>query len=314
MEKKVLFLVLVLGAVIVVSQLSHRGNFEAQGETRLKRFSSYEELKSFMETSKGSLYFNGWSTLRPLSLTEASEGSTSQTSTSLDYSTTNIQVKGVDEADAVKTDGEYIYICSGKNITILKAYPAEEAEILSQIKLNGTTKGIFVNGDRLAVLEEDFGSHEKVSVKTSIKVYDVSDKMTPVLKRNVSIEGYYFNSRMIEDHVYTLVNYPAHSYKGKVVLPNINFDDKVQEIPASAIYYSNVSDQYYTFTTVIAINTQNHEEAPTYEPFLLGATRTLYVSPSNIYITFPNTTLQSTLLWQTSSNREPNGHPFIEFI
>lgn len=38
-----------------------------------------------------------------------SEGSNAQEE---DYSTTNIQVEGVDEADVVKTDGEYLYIVS----------------------------------------------------------------------------------------------------------------------------------------------------------------------------------------------------------
>jgi len=41
-----------------------------------------------------------------------------------EHSTTNIQVAGVDEADTVKTDGEYLYVVSGPNIYILKAYPS----------------------------------------------------------------------------------------------------------------------------------------------------------------------------------------------
>ncbi|NLC67814.1 MAG: hypothetical protein GX754_03290, partial [Clostridiaceae bacterium] len=48
-----------------------------------------------------------------------------------DYSGTNIQVEGVDEADVVKTDGEYIYQVNGKRerITIIKAYPAGEMKV-----------------------------------------------------------------------------------------------------------------------------------------------------------------------------------------
>lgn len=301
MGKKVLFLVLLLGTVIAVAQLPYLNEPETQGQTRLNKFSSYEELKSYVNASKEApSYYSDWSMLRPLSSTAAFESSYGRTSTSLDYSTTNIQVEGVDEADVVKTDGEFIYIGSGKNITILKAYPAEEAEILSQITLNGTLKGIFISRDKLVVLEENSGSYETVSVKTSIKVYDVADRMNPVLKReNVSLDGYYFNSRMIDDYVYTLINCPACSYKNEVVLPKIYSNDKVEEIRASTIYYSNVSDQYYTFTTVLAVNVQNHEQEPTHETFLLGATRNLYVSLSNIYITFPDTTLQSTLPWQS---------------
>ena len=37
-----------------------------------------------------------------------------------DYSGTNVQVKGVDEADIVKTDGSYIYYIAGNQLNILK--------------------------------------------------------------------------------------------------------------------------------------------------------------------------------------------------
>ena len=72
-----------------------------------------------------------------------------------DYSTTNIQVAGVDEADIVKTDGEYIYLASGNKTIIVKAYPPEQAQIVSEIEVEGTVIGIFINGDRLVVFEEE---------------------------------------------------------------------------------------------------------------------------------------------------------------
>jgi len=74
-----------------------------------------------------------------------------EVSPGFEYSTTNIQAAGVDEADIVKTDGEYIYLVSGNNVSILKAYPTEEAEVLSKMTFNDTYPvGIFVSGDRLA--------------------------------------------------------------------------------------------------------------------------------------------------------------------
>ena len=45
------------------------------------------------------------------------DGTTGEASTnSKDYSETNIQVEGVDEADILKTDGDYIYSISNNNI------------------------------------------------------------------------------------------------------------------------------------------------------------------------------------------------------
>lgn len=298
MGKKVLFLVLLLGTVIAAVPSLYPNEIEAQGQTRLKKFSSYEELKSFLKPGLNDPPHYGEAPTETFGFQTLSKGDAARAANAPGFSGTNIQVEGVDEADIVKTDGEYIYVASEGNIVILRAYPAEEAEVLSQIALNGTLKGFFINGDKLAVLEENFGSYETVSIRTSIKVYDVADKTNPVSKRNVSLDGHYFNSRMIDDYVYTLINCPAYSYKNEVALPKIYFNDEVEEIRASTIYYSNVSDQYYTFTTVLAVNMQNDVQEPTYEPFLLGATRNLYVSLNNIYITFPNTTLQSTLPWQ----------------
>lgn len=211
-----------------------------------------------------------------------------------EYSTTNIQVEGVDEADVIKTDGEYISIVSENSVVILKAYPPEEAQVLSQTKLNGTLRGIFINGDRLVVFEDEFGyygSYEKFipygTPKTFVKVYDVSYRESPVLKRNFSLDGSYFNSRMIGDYVYAVINQPAYFDDSAVALPKFYSDDHVEEMHATEIYYSDVPDYSYMFTTIVAINVQNDEQEPTHKTFLLGATHGMYVSLDNIYVTFP---------------------------
>ena len=87
-----------------------------------------------------------------------------------DYSETNVQVEGVDEADIVKTDGNYIYTITQGNwyygrwdvaeekeqnypkLVIAKAYPAEDAEIVSETSLGEFYPSeIFIHNDRLLV-------------------------------------------------------------------------------------------------------------------------------------------------------------------
>ena len=250
----------------------------------LKKFSSYEELKSFVKASSQVPYY--WGALDGRAGLPALMESYALKSTVPQYSTTNIQVEGVDEADIVKTDGEYIYVVSGKNVTIVKAYPAEEAEVLSQIRLNGTIKGIFINGDKLVVFEgKGFSPYD--TLRTSVKVYDISDRESPVLKRPVSVNGSYFNSRMIGDYVYAVITQPARYVENEVPLPIIDSGDRVEEIRASEIYYSDAPDHSYGYITILAVNVQNDEEEPTHKTFLLGATSSMYVSQNNIYITFP---------------------------
>jgi uncharacterized secreted protein with C-terminal beta-propeller domain len=285
--RKIIVLLALFTAIFVAVAPFHMGRSDIWGQTRyystsvqLRQFSSYEELESFVKANKEfSPYYN-----RPnqptgeLIPTLLSAESDSRPYILPEHSTTNVQVEGVDEADIVKTDGEFIYVISGKSIVILKAYPAEEAEILSQIQLNGALKGTFINRDKLVIFEER-------ATRTFIKVYDISDRGGPALIRNVSLDGSYFNSRMIGDYAYAVINKPAHLLNDGVSLPKIYSPNEVEEIPASDIYFTDAPDYSYTFTTIVAVNTQSDEE-PSHEAFLVGTTRVMYVSLNNIYIAF----------------------------
>jgi inhibitor of cysteine peptidase len=269
------------------------------GPVEISRFSSYEELKEFVNTNtqdKDMLNMPGrfWSG-------GAEEDALAPAPGESDYSTTNIQVAGVDEADIVKTDGEYIYFVSGNKTIIVKAYPPEQAQIVSQIELEGTIIGIFINGDRLVLFEQETpyylyyddvpavreSSVPYVSPKIFVKVYDISDRDNPRLQREVSSDGQYVSSRMIGDYAYVVVNEPVYEEEDEPILPEIRVRANETEIPATDIYYSNVSDYYYMYTTIIAVNTQNDDQEPTYETILLGASSNLYVSLNNIYLTIP---------------------------
>ncbi len=158
------------------------------------------------------------------------------------YSTTNIQVAGVDEADIVKTDGEYIYTLStasyrygegGSKLIIAKAYPAEASEILSETTLeNFYPQEMFIHGDYVLI----FGStRQEIPIYretpptppgmaraeimpypyypdfATIKIFDMSDRSDPELIRSVDFEGSYLSSRKIGPYVYFVINsYPKY--------------------------------------------------------------------------------------------------------
>lgn len=75
-------------------------------------------------------------------LRKAATGAVNQAASDDAYSTTNIQVEGVDEADIIKNDGRYLYTVSGGRVHILEAYPAEKARVLSTIRGEGRPTGI----------------------------------------------------------------------------------------------------------------------------------------------------------------------------
>jgi len=267
-----------------------------QPSALLKTFSSYEELRDFLATSMEyarQYYDRGvpeWvfpPTPIPLVADEA------KLAAGTAYSTTNIQVAGVDEADIVKTDGRYIYVVSGENIFILNAYPPEEAKLLSKISFNGTyPREIFVSGDKLVVFGYTlYRGYPQANEKTSIKVYDISDRAKPVLKRDLSMSGGYFSSRMIGDYAYILISQPAYVIYDTVVLPKVYIGKEVREIGATDVYYLNVTDVSYSFTTIVSLNVQKDREEPKYLTILMGAASGMYVSLNNIYVTFPKWTM-----------------------
>ena len=53
-----------------------------------------------------------------------------------DYSTTNVQEENVDEPDYLKNDGKYVYIVSRNTLSIIDAYPAEDASLILKIALD----------------------------------------------------------------------------------------------------------------------------------------------------------------------------------
>jgi inhibitor of cysteine peptidase len=168
MNNTKLFTVSFLATLLIISSVPlylYLKTPESSDQIALNKFSSYEELKTFLETASSlpkNYWVRGGETMLESSDAQVAvpsapvEPEPSETA-GTDYSETNIQVEGVDEADIVKTDGEYIYIVSGGTITIVKAYPPEEAKVLSKISLNGSITGIFINEDKLAVFETEYG-------------------------------------------------------------------------------------------------------------------------------------------------------------
>jgi uncharacterized secreted protein with C-terminal beta-propeller domain len=178
--------------------------------------------------------------------------------------------------------------------------------LLSKIPFEDTyLAGVFISedGNRLAVLgssyvayKEPVGVPDKPStfmwrpspegVKTFINVYDVSNKSEPKLTRNITMSGSYFSSRMIGEYVYAVMSQPAYIINETVILPKFYESEKTTDLDASQIYYSNVSDSYFTFTTIVAMNIMKDAQEPTNMTIMMGGASTMYVSLNNIYVTF----------------------------
>jgi uncharacterized secreted protein with C-terminal beta-propeller domain len=106
-----------------------------EGFGSLQRFSSTSELAAFLK--------NSTQIQRYYVMETAPNAKTDATLAGRDYSGTNVQVAGVDEADSVKTDGTYLYISRGTIVYIASAYPPQGARLLSRIDLREQVGGIY---------------------------------------------------------------------------------------------------------------------------------------------------------------------------
>ncbi len=295
-DKAIFLFVLILVSTVLVTAA-----FSSASADGLQKFHSYAELQAFLATNTQNPSTSDMGRLG------AFAGPMVLTASTNHYSTTNIQVAGVDEADSVKNDGTYIYTSSANHVSIVKAYPTSEAQLLSNLTFKGTVQGLYIDNTRLIVLWENYTYtpcqlcplmgiatsammpiYVGAALKTTASVYDISDRANPVLKQTVSTEGYYLGSRMIGDYLYTISSHYVWNYRGEVVLPQVTVDGKNSTIQAEEIYYSPQQDFSYVYTMIVAMNVHDDSANPVIQTYLLGASGTIYVSTENLYLTVPS--------------------------
>ncbi|MDO8427864.1 MAG: beta-propeller domain-containing protein [Candidatus Diapherotrites archaeon] len=151
------------------------------------------------------------------------------------YSSTNVQVEGVDEADFVKTDGQYLYIISKNHLIIAKAFPGDEAEVLFKQDLNQfNATEMFIQGNTLVLLGSTYEQVEWQETEplpaqsriapdyypqynsknfATIQVWDMTNKSNPNVQRTIDFEGSYLSSRKIGNYAYVAVqSYPDYRW------------------------------------------------------------------------------------------------------
>lgn len=131
-----------------------------------------------------------------------------------DYTGTNNQEEGVDEADLVKTDGTHIYVAQGDKLSIIQSWPAQETALVAELELGAYASQLFVHEDRALVFSYIY-NHEEGALDgfnlrsyggTRISLVDISDREHPTLLREIDVEGYMVNGRMIGGDAYVVLN------------------------------------------------------------------------------------------------------------
>ncbi len=109
------------------------------------------------------------------------------------FTGTNVQVAGVDEADLVKTDGQYIYsLLDSRNRLRIVEVNAGVVELVSSLDVGFTPSEMLLHEDTLLLLASDW----RVGPVTQIAQVDISDRESPELVAGLSIDGNYNGARL----------------------------------------------------------------------------------------------------------------------
>jgi len=162
-------------------------------------------------------------------------GSDDGASESPEHSDTNIQEEGVDEADIVKTDGDYIYLVTGSFFVVVKSWPAEQTWETGRLRIpDGQPTEMFIYGD-LAVIFSEVWNHEMPDSEwpdveapsarygrfMKVSIVDLSDRTKPAFIREVYLEGTYVSSRMVDGVVRLVV---ASTFGGPDIDEYVEYD------------------------------------------------------------------------------------------
>ena len=145
---------------------------------------------------------------------------------------TNTQVNGVDEADFVETDGQYLYVAHNGQLQIVGA----DLTVAYQTSLSGNVVGQFLAGDRLTVITQSgyswygpmvrmaWGPWWAIDPQTTVTVYDVTDRTAPTVVTQTMFDGRYQEARSVDGVVYLVLqrglDLPAPSYTDTPVTPD----------------------------------------------------------------------------------------------
>lgn len=217
----------------------------------------------------------------------SSTESSSSSSNTKDYSTTNIQVENVDEADIVKTDGDYIYSISEDNVIITDVKDPKQPKVVATIKSedDDIPEDIILYKDKLVVISTKGNQTQRYyynnRMNTVVKIYNITSREKPVLTKSYEMYEPYYTSRCIDNVLYVISSGNLRKEDDKIVV-GYNEDNMEKEMSIDKIKY--LKDVKTTKQTLISTVDLNNETADIKLDSYLMNISNAYVSENAIYL------------------------------
>ncbi|HWJ03584.1 MAG TPA: beta-propeller domain-containing protein [Verrucomicrobiae bacterium] len=226
--------------------------------------------------------------------------------TGSNFSQTNVQVEGVDEADIIKTDGKYIYQVNNRRVLITKAFPAAEMQVVNTLSFdaNFIPFELYVDASHLVVLGHNtmqnpipYQGSSSVSGKMiaplytqtlKVLIYDLKDREKPQQLREVELEGNYLSSRKIDSALYLVankyINYATIQQKPEDSVPHYRDSfgqGSLQPVDLNEIrYFPDSVEPNYLMVAALDLNQNTAMQVSTY----LGSGQNIYSSEHSLYV------------------------------
>ena len=235
--------------------------------------------------------YTGSSGIDPGSYTgSATTESITSTQSTKEYSTTNIQVENVDEADITKTDGDYIYSLSEDKVIITDVKDETQIKIASEIEPKGSNtipSDLILYNDKLIVISEkmkyssSYYYYKNYRNSTVVTVYDISDREQPKKIKDYQLEQPYYTSRCIDGRLYVISSGYLKEENDEII--TYYYEDGKKVDPG----YKNIKrikDIYTTDQTILSmLDLNNIEDTVKVNSYLMDV-ENAYVSENNIYL------------------------------
>ena len=208
-------------------------------------------------------------------------------SSTRDYSKTNIQVEGVDEADIIKTDGNYIYSLSESKVLITNVEDKNNPKIESTIEEGSSIPvDLILYKDKLVIISsKDISNNSRYyyynNSNTLVTIYDISNKSKPKLVKSVELYEPYETTRSIDGNLYVFSKGYLREKKNKVNR-NYKVDSKTKELDFKDIKY--LKNKKSNIQTLIAEVDLNNVKSEIKLSSYLFDISNAYVSKKNIYL------------------------------
>lgn len=257
---------------------------------QMKKFSNYNELASFLEEELVVL---------PGHDSHLDDGNSLNTATS--YSLNGEQEINVNQADILKTEGEYIYFVSHKDLFIIKA-SEDSIQVLSKLTFYSSPSEIYVKDGKLIVIGVDneimdaqvYKNFSRQVPYTFVKIFDLENPLSPVQIRDLDFEGSYLASRFVDKQFYLILDnfddylagepmVPRLVDEGRI-LPSICSDDSACFAPT--VYYFDIAYDNYHFVSINNIDLNAIKEPVSAQSYILNSAQNIYVSDQNVYLTY----------------------------